>query len=375
MNPEMSKDFTRTLPLREFPLIKKFGRENRTLASFDLEITARCNNSCRHCNINLPALDEKAIKEEMPLKEILEIADEAISLGAVWCLITGGEPLLRDDFLDIYLGLRKRGLLITLFTNATLFSDKHIKLLRKYPPRLIEVTVYGVTESTYERVTRVQGSYWSFHNGLMKLIKEGLKVRLKTMAIQSNLAELPEIISFCVKYTRDFVRWDPFLKLRYDRNINKNNDIRLERIPLEEIIRLEKSDTQRYAYMKNICNDLILAYRPMTDKHYIFYCAAGVGNFSLGYNGIFRLCPSLWHPDCVYNLRKGNLTYAWRTFVPIVRKMQSDCADFLKNCHKCNIVNLCMWCPAQSYLETGNLDSPVDLFCKIAHSRSKALEE
>ena len=143
----------------------------RNLVSFDLEITARCNNNCRHCYINLPSQDEAARKGEIPLTEIKGMIDQAVSLGALWCLVTGGEPLLREDFFDIYLYLKKKGLLITVFTNATLVNKEHIRFFKKYPPRDIEVSVYGVTSKVYESVTRGKGSFSAFMRGLNLLLK------------------------------------------------------------------------------------------------------------------------------------------------------------------------------------------------------------
>ena len=152
----MSETYLTSVPLPDFTLWEKI-KNRRSLVSFDLEITARCNNDCRHCYINLPANDKTAAEKELTVEEIKEIADEAVSLGALWCLITGGEPLLRPDFEEIYLSLKRKGLLISVFTNANLITKEHIQLFHRYPPRDIEVTVYGVTEATYERVTRKAG--------------------------------------------------------------------------------------------------------------------------------------------------------------------------------------------------------------------------
>ena len=137
-----------TIEIQEFPLWAKM-KEHRGLFSFDLEITARCNNDCRHCYINLPAGDMEARLKELTLEEIGSIADQAVALGALWVLISGGEPLLRDDFEEIYMLLKRKGLLVSVFTNATLIRERHIALFQKYPPRDIEVTVYGATERTY----------------------------------------------------------------------------------------------------------------------------------------------------------------------------------------------------------------------------------
>ena len=182
----MSGDYLAETALPEFSLWEQ-TQEKRIPFSFDLEVTARCNNDCRHCYINLPVFDAEAEKKELSFDEISAIADEAVSLGALWCLITGGEPLLREDFSEIYTALKKKGLLTSVFTNACLITEEHIRVFKRYPPRDIEVTVYGVTKETYEKVTRCPGSYAAFRKGLDLLLESGVKVRLKAMAIRSNV--------------------------------------------------------------------------------------------------------------------------------------------------------------------------------------------
>ncbi len=165
-------------------------------------------------------------------------------MGTLWCLISGGEPLLREDFADIYLMLKKKGLLVSVFTNACLVTNKHIALFKKYPPRDIEVTVYGATKETYERVTRLPGSYAAFHRGLNLLLKNGIKVRLKAMALRSNFHELAEMGAFCRQHTKDFFRFDPLLHLRFDGNTDRNAEIIGERLTPEEIVAIEQADVR-----------------------------------------------------------------------------------------------------------------------------------
>src|SRR4030042_6946157 len=194
-----SKSFVSKTSMPKFELWDKLAYK-RVPLSFDLEIPARCNNACRHCYINLPAGDLEARKKELSLTEIEDIANQAVDLGALWCLISGGEALLREDFVDIYIALKQKGLLISVFTNACLVTEKHLALFKKYPPRDLEVTVYGITPETYERVTQRPGSYAAFQHGLDLLLQNKLKVRLKAMALRSNLAELPAIAAFCREY-------------------------------------------------------------------------------------------------------------------------------------------------------------------------------
>ncbi len=77
--------------VEEFALWEKMENQ-RGCKSFTLEVTSRCNNNCRHCYINLPAEDARARQKELSTEQILDIADQAVRLGAVWCNITGGEP-------------------------------------------------------------------------------------------------------------------------------------------------------------------------------------------------------------------------------------------------------------------------------------------
>jgi radical SAM protein with 4Fe4S-binding SPASM domain len=61
-------------------------------------------------------------------------------------------------------------------------------------------------------------------------------------------------------------------------------------------------------------------------------------------------------------------------FVPKVRDIRSDNKEFLKKCRKCPIINLCLWCPAHAYLESGKMDTVVDYFCQVAHARAVSLK-
>ena len=134
----------RAIEIQDFPLWETL-KSRRVPISFDLEITARCNNDCRHCYINLLAGDREAQARELTLVEIERIAAEAVAMGAVWCLISGGEPLLRSDFADIFMMLKRQGLLVSAFTNACPVTAEHVELFRRYPPRDIEVSVYVAT--------------------------------------------------------------------------------------------------------------------------------------------------------------------------------------------------------------------------------------
>ncbi len=370
----MSESIVSCVPLPSFELWDKI-RSRRVPLSFELEITARCNNDCRHCYINLPAGDRDAAEQELTVDEIGAIARQAVDMGALWCLITGGEPMLRRDFPDVFRTLRRAGLLVSVFTNATLVTPEHVRLFKTYPPRDIEVTVYGVTRETYERVTRRAGSFDAFMRGLNLLLDAGIKVRLKAMALRSNVHELAEIARFCREHTKDYYRFDPLLHLRYDGNRVRNDEIRAERLSPTEIVAIEHADQERHGALERGCDSLIWSERAHADCNHLFHCGAGQTSFTISSAGFFRVCSSLWQKDCVYNLRKGTLADAWGKTVPAVLDKRSDSREFMEKCRRCPIVNLCLWCPAHAYLEARKMDAWVPYFCEVAHARAAAIKK
>jgi len=300
------------LKLPDFHLWKR-TEEKRIPLSAEIELTERCNNNCVHCYINLAANDEEARKRELSFREIRDIVDETVEMGCLWWLITGGEPLLREDFADIYLYLKKKGLLTSVFTNATLITPELVSLFKKYPPRELEITVYGVTQKTYESVP----------------------FTLKAMALRSNINELEAIKDFCKPISKGPFRFDPFLHLRLRPDDKRNYQIRNERLSPQEIVAIELGDEERKnGLLKQICEEKKGGEETVhfDDDNQLFYCGAGKTSFAIDPYGFFKLCGSLSHPDCVYNLRKGSLKEAWTDFVPKARAMRTEDEECRKKC-------------------------------------------
>jgi radical SAM protein with 4Fe4S-binding SPASM domain len=193
------------------------------------------------------------------------------------------------------------------------------------------------------------------------------------MALRSNFHELPAIAAFCRQHTRDYFRFDPQLHLRFDGDRRRDGEILGERLSAQEIVAVEQADDERSSALQRNCGEFIFSAPEHQDCGHLFHCGAGNHSFTLSPSGIFRLCSSLWNPDCVADLNKMTLAEAWNRFVPRVRALTSAAPEFLSKCRGCPIINLCLWCPAHAYLEHGRLDAWSEYFCAVAHARAEAI--
>ncbi|MBD3386643.1 SPASM domain-containing protein [candidate division KSB1 bacterium] len=107
----------------------------------------------------------------------------------------------------------------------------------------------------------------------------------------------------------------------------------------------------------------------------LFYCSLGSGNCNITPDGKFQLCNMLVAPEMMFDLRQGSLRQAWEEFAPAIRNLPLEASAQDLTCRYCRLINLCMWCPATAYLETGDFNGVVDYYCRMATLRAKALQK
>jgi len=343
------------------------------LGRLDMELTERCNNNCIHCCINQPADDLAVKSRELSTAEIKNILTEAASLGCLTVRFTGGEPLLRDDFSDLYLFARKLGLKVLLFTNATLITSELADLFARIPPlEKIEITVYGMRQESYEAVTRTPGSFYAAWHGLNLLLDRKVPFVVKSALLPQNEAKMTEFEAWAdtVPWMDKSPSYSMFFDFRCRRDSeDKNRLIRRLRLSPEEGLRVLTRDHAKYRKeMQEFCTKFT---RPPGDR--LFSCGAGMGGGCVDAYGIFHLCMQLRHPDTVYNLRKGSIKDAMTVFFTRIRALKAENTDYLDRCARCFLKGLCEQCPAKSWMEHGTLDTPVEYLCAIAHAQARYL--
>jgi radical SAM protein with 4Fe4S-binding SPASM domain len=343
------------------------------LGSLDMELTERCNNDCIHCCINLPADDSAAWERELSTMEIDGILTEAASLGCLTVRFTGGEPLLREDFEELYLFARKQGMKVLLFTNATLITPELVGLFARIPPlEKIEITIYGMTQRSYEGVTRKLGSFDAAWRGINLLLEKSVPFVVKGALLPPNKGEIEEFEAWAatIPWMDKPPSYSMFFDLRCRRDLEqKNRLIRKLRLSPQEGLRILTRRRERYIKeMKEFCSRFT---RPPGDK--LFSCGSGLGGGCVDAYGGFQPCMMLRHPDTVYQLKGGSLRDAVTSFFPRVRQTKAENPDYLARCARCFLKGLCEQCPAKSWMEHGTLDTPVEYLCEVAHAQARYL--
>jgi len=180
-----------------------------------IETTYRCNLNCVHCYVNQPAGSREERERELSLERLKQLIDEMVAEGTLFVLFTGGEVLVRRDFPELYLYARAQGLLVTIFTNGTLVTERIADLFAEHRPEKIEISLYGMTRETYDRVTRVPGSFDKCMEGIQRLVDRGIPLSLKTMALAWNQHEIQAMDAYAKSLGLVF-RFDSSLNPRVD---------------------------------------------------------------------------------------------------------------------------------------------------------------
>jgi radical SAM protein with 4Fe4S-binding SPASM domain len=331
-------------------------------SSGTIEVTHRCPLECAHCYNNLPMSDTAARQAELTTADHYRIVDEIVEAGCLWLLYTGGEIFARRDFLDIYAYAKSKGLIITLFTNATLVTEKIADVLARQRPFSIEVTLYGGSQETYERLTGIPGSFEKCLRGIRLLRQRNLPLKLKTVALSINKHEIWQMYRFAKEELGVDFKFDAMMSPRID----CSQSPLAVRLQPEEIVELDLDDPARVAEYQRIAVQFAPPPEPSGE---VYSCGGGIDSFAIDPAGRMSICV-LSHME-TYDLRRGSFNEGWTHFLKRVRHKP---ATRLTKCTTCALKSLCGMCPANGELEMGDPESPVDFLCQVAHLRAHTFD-
>jgi radical SAM protein with 4Fe4S-binding SPASM domain len=331
---------------------------DRTPLDGSLELTFRCNLRCAHCYVNEAGDNRQLHVRELTTLEIRHITDEVVDRGCLWMLLTGGEPLLRPDLHEIYLHMKRRGLLVTLFTNGTALTPRLADLLAEWPPLVVEVSIYGSTPEVYERVTGVPGSFRQCIRGIELLLDRRVRMRLKTVPTTLNFTDMQGMRALAAGYGLEF-EWDPLVNCRVDGSA-KPADVRLRP---EQIVGLERQEPKRAAaFMLEFRN--AARGEPRAD---LITCGAYLHAFHIDPYGCLFPCMLLRQP--AYDLREGSFREGWDEHFPAMRQQARTKA---MACDTCGLRSACDQCVGWALVETGDAEDRVPFLCELTSLRAQA---
>ncbi len=159
------------------------------------ELTAFCTLKCPMCYVRIDKERAEALGgRPCTAREWIDLARQFRDQGGVFLLLTGGEPMMRPDFAEIYEEISNLGLFVSLFTNGTTVDDSILALLKRRPPAMVGLTLYGASEATYKKFGGSDGSFQRAFDGLDRLLTiPNLKIDVRFTACSENYRDLSDV--------------------------------------------------------------------------------------------------------------------------------------------------------------------------------------
>ena len=345
----------------------------KTPISGTFELSPLCNMDCKMCYIKMSKEKQESIARLRTNEEWLNLAKEARDEGMLFLLLTGGEPFLVKNFKELYIELHKMGFCISINSNGTMIDEEVIEWLKKYPPMRINMTLYGASDETYERLCNNPKGFTQVTKALSLLKENNIQVKLNCSVTPYNKDDLKEMMDFAEEH--DLVIQATaymFPPLRKDESKIGQND------------RFTAEDAALYgAYISAYSNGVDnfkayvdsgqLAIYDVDDECGIvegdhMRCRAGITSFWMTWEG--KMLPCGMIPDKGKDPWEVGFDEAWENAKNIV----SDITLPVK-CAGCGKKDECRACAAMVYTETGTYDKVPQYRCEMTKNYPEACKK
>jgi MoaA/NifB/PqqE/SkfB family radical SAM enzyme len=335
---------------RFWSALSRKGAQQRVPVQAMIELTYGCNLRCVHCyNPTHQA------KDELATAQITTLIDQLAEAGCLHLGLTGGEIFTRRDLFEILAYAKAKGFAVTLLTNATLITPERADRIQALRPHCVEISIYGATQETYERVTRIHGSFQAFLTGVQLLRERTVPLLIKMPVMTFNQHEVLQARALVEGWGIKFV---------YSCEIHPRVDGSLEplqyRIPTQDVIRVDDAmlGARRWRVEggeeKRECCQA---------GQGLFTCKCGKRSLAVTPYGRMNLCVSLPTPQ--YDLRSGTVSEGWKTLVELVDRANAKPGDAYE-CPTCPVQGHCRQGPMNAWLETQRLEPCLPYFKELA---------
>ncbi len=356
----------------EPPLIKKLhalGRKLGTPVSGTFELTSGCNFNCKTCYIHSTNAGPHE-EGELSAEEWLSIGKQAADAGTVFVLLTGGEPLSRRDFAEIYTGLKKLGLMISVNTNGALLTGDIAELLEKNPPMRLNISLYADNPEGYMRACGVN-AYDTVIKNIRRMKNAGISVKLNVSFSEYNAdryREISALIDSLELHCQTSVymyppvrRQDPsdaagrltpedaaMLRIRWDMLRGKNGQLKntaafLEKLRLRECDEFDVPDEG-------------------------VRCRAGHTAYWIDSAGRMLMCGMI--PLAAGSVPADGFDVCWQKTRALMKTVFMP-----PKCTACALRPVCCVCPAACYAETGTFSEAPQYLCRMSRRIALVLKQ
>jgi MoaA/NifB/PqqE/SkfB family radical SAM enzyme len=273
------------------------------------ELTCRCNLRCLMCYTDCFNTADM-LRRELSFSEITRIMDEIEEAGCLELTLTGGEPLMRKDFLEIYTYAKHKGFLITVFTNGTLITERLVEWWTRYPPAMLEISLHGLTKTSFERITAGPGSYERCMAGIHAILAGNLPLTLKTTGMTVNRDEILGIKAYVDRLGE---RYGTKIGYRFGSDIRPrldgSEDVFEYQLSDEDVVAVEQADPEFRAERSRQDNR-----RQTMVRQGQGLCAGGQRKFHIDAYGQLQLCSNNRRQS--YDLRRGSFHEGFYEVLP-----------------------------------------------------------
>jgi len=329
----------------------------------NLEITSKCPYNCIFCEADIPHWKNRM--RDLPKRKIFRIIDILASKDVFSIFLTGGEPLARHDFAEIYEYCLKHDIYPFTSTNGYLLNDNLINKLLRVGLREIQVSIHGL-KTSHELVCGLKGSFERVIRNLKKLEKSGIEVEIACVGLKENYRDIPSLIRLLASF--DNIKL--FRVLRY---VPSHYEEMLKHIPPRPLV------AKYLPLIKEAANeaglDIIIGVCPgvgnIMNKTFPFIhpvvhtCPAGKFEMTILPNGDVFPCISFKNrPEAkAGNILHDDFNTIWNhDFMVKLRKLTPDM--YTGMCGKCNYKWMCYSCRGVAYNLGGDLYGE-DISCYI----------
>jgi MoaA/NifB/PqqE/SkfB family radical SAM enzyme len=326
------------------------ARRKRYLYSILLELSPICNFKCPFCYVRkTPEEMQREGAEIIRFQDWKRLLDQLSQLGVINVGFTGGECMLHPDFVDIYNYAISKGFLVSMITNLSALTEEKLKAFVAHKPKIINVTLYGGSEDTYQRICGKKAYFKRVLENLDLLSAEKIPFSLQMTISKDNYQDLAAVYAISKKHNVPFHYNVSFFRIR-----QCTKEIQEENLVDDKIITNAIKQLDEYYETKQIRNiDMI----PKPVKNTIgVNCAAGRSNAFISHRGFMQPCVSF---DAIsISTFDHSIDQCWKYIVS-----ECDKIPMISECNGCIHWGRCQHCFAMHYADTETFDKPSPLLC------------